>query len=246
MRDLRHECIIALGILLISLNQHRFSGVSWTWSGNLNYTDQVSHWDASGRDHDSDKVPSRIAYDANGNVKTWGYMTNSSNKYHAQWFKLLLSEEAGQKGGPKVKEVKELLKTLNKKPVDIVADYLKKLWRHSLKEIELKLTKQALDNMQLRVVITVPAQWDHAGEELTRQAAIQAGITTPRFAGRTTLKLVSEPEAAALAAWKEAGLQLRPDLSVTIFPNPAKCFELTQHSPAIHLLSATQEAALWT
>jgi molecular chaperone DnaK (HSP70) len=128
---------------------------------------------------------------------------------------LLLSNQAHEQGGSKIDEVRQLLDRLNKKPIDVVADYLRKLWNHTLKIIELKLTKIALDNMALRVVITVPATWDHAAQELTRKAAIQAGITAPRYSGQTSLKLVSEPEAAALATWKDSGLQSRPDLIVS-------------------------------
>lgn len=132
-----------------------------------------------------------------------------------QWFKLLLSDEAREKGGGKVAEAQAVLQRLRKEPVDVVADYLKQLWRHAVEQIELKLTRIAFENMDLRIVLTVPANWDHKAQERTRKAAIKAGITARRSLGAPVLKLVTEPEAAALAAWKEAGLKLRPDFKAS-------------------------------
>ena len=131
-----------------------------------------------------------------------------------QWFKLLLSEDACEQGGRKVVEAKDLMMKLGKTPVEVVADFLEKLWEHALELIELRLTKMSLDNRALRVVLTVPANWDRKACSLTRDAAVKAGITASRYAGKTTLRLVTEPEAAALAAWTESGLQWRPDIVV--------------------------------
>jgi len=204
--------------MLISCVRHRYSGVSWTWSGNLNNTDQISSWDTIGRDRDSDKVPSRIIYDARGKVFGWGFTPKPDGPYfQVQWFKLLLSDEARQQGGEKVKEAQSQLAILKKQPVDVVADYLRHLWLHAIEVIELRLTKIAFDNMDLRVVLTIPANWDLTAQRRTKEAAIKAGITLRRVAGIPTLKLVTEPEAAAIAAWKEAGLQWRPDLKVCFF-----------------------------
>jgi len=203
--------------MLIRPARYRYSGVSWTWSGNLNNTDQISSWDTIGRDRDSDKVPSRIIYDARGEVVGWGFTPKpDGNYYQVQWFKLLLSDEACQQGGEKVKEAQTQLLTLKKQPVDVVADYLRQLWLHAIEIIELRLTKIAFDNMDLRIVLTVPANWDLTAQRRTKQAAVQAGITARRIPGVPTFKLVTEPEAAALAAWKEAGLQWHPNIKVEL------------------------------
>jgi hypothetical protein len=189
--------------------------VSWTWSGNLSNTDQISSWKGSGRERDSDKVPSKIIYDLRGKVVGWGFACASEGTFQVQWFKLLLSDEAREKGGGKVAEAQAVLQRLKKEPVDVVADYLEQLWRHAVEQIELKLTRIAFDNMDLRIVLTVPANWDHNAQERTKKAAIKAGITARRSLGTPALKLVTEPEAAALSAWKEAGLKLRPDFQVS-------------------------------
>jgi molecular chaperone DnaK (HSP70) len=142
-------------------------------------------------------------------------MVTSQDEFQAQWFKLLLSPQARKQGGERVGETIEMLKYLKKSPVDVVADYLKCLWKHAVEDIELSLSKIAVDNMTFRVVLTVPANWDHMAQALTKKAAQKAGIEAVRSRGPTTFRMVSEPEAAALAAWKEAGMRWRPDLSVS-------------------------------
>ena len=49
-----------------------------------------------------------------------------------------------------------------------------------------------LQNQKLSYVLTVPAIWSDKAKELTRQAALTAGIK------RENLTLITEPEAAAL------------------------------------------------
>jgi hypothetical protein len=172
---------------------------------------------SSARNQQADKVPSKICYDDQGNVLKWGYMVSPQDPNQAAWFKLLLSDEAREQGGDRVSATISLLGKLRKSPVDVVADYLRCLWNHAIKNIELALVKIAVDNMTFRVVLTLPANWDHNAQELTRQAAVQAGITLPRSRGATVFKTVSEPEAAALAAWRESGMRWRPDLKVLVF-----------------------------
>lgn len=222
--------------------------MSWTWSkaSSPDQIEQVHKWDVdmgTARAQEADKVPSKICYDHGGNVLKWGYMVTPKDRLQAQWFKLLLSEAAMEQGGARVEETKSLLRRLNKSPVDVVADYLRCLWLHAIDVIELALTKIAVDNMTFRVVLTLPANWDHSAQELTKKAAIQAGITASRSRGPTSFRTVSEPEAAALAAWKEAGMRWRPDLKV--------CFEIYRRvmlmllSWKTHLLCVMQVEAPW-
>ncbi|PVH75767.1 actin-like ATPase domain-containing protein [Cadophora sp. DSE1049] len=196
-----------------------YSGVSWTWSkaASPDQIEQVHKWDVdsgSARNQESDKVPSRICYDDRGKVLKWGYMVSPQDENQAQWFKLLLSEDAIDQGGAKVLETKRVLRKLKKTAVDVTADFLRCLWKHAIEVIELALTKIAVDNMTFRVVLTLPANWKHSAQELTKKAAIQAGILERRLRGETTFRMVTEPEAAALAAWREAGMRWRPDLQL--------------------------------
>jgi len=92
------------------------------------------------------------------------------------------------------------LAILDKEPVDVASDYLQKLWEHATRVIKSKIGEALFDSLQIKVVLTVPAIWDHQGQDMTRRAADRAGITKGE---NTTLKLVSEPEAAALAVLKD-------------------------------------------
>ena len=87
-------------------------------------------------------------------------------------------------------------------PTQVVAAYLKKLWRHTLAQLR---TRVVLDSWPLRVGITVPAIWPHYAHSAMREAARLAGITAERDIGLTTLDLIQEPEAAALSILFERG-----------------------------------------
>lgn len=190
------------------------------WSHSPNNVDQISSWKGNGRQCDSDKVPSKLVYDLSGRVCGWGWETPANGQVQVQWFKLLLSDEAKDKGGARVTETQLLLeKVIKKQPIDVVADFLRVLWKHTMEQLDLKLNSATVDNIELRIVLTVPANWDHKAQERTKRAAEKAGLTTKRPSsriGHPTLRLVTEPEAAALAAWTQAGLQWRPDLKVRL------------------------------
>jgi molecular chaperone DnaK (HSP70) len=134
-----------------------------------------------------------------------------------QWFKLLLSADAQRNAGEKVQEAQRILNCLNKLPVDVVADYLGCLWTHALTILEEKrLSRAILDSLVFKVVITVPAAWDHHAQDLMHEAATRAGIRASRAIGPTSVQLIAEPEAAALAAFSDAGLQWQPGLEVLL------------------------------
>ena len=77
----------------------------------------------------------------------------------------------------------------------MVADYLKLLWDYTLDDIK-KLQPEYEDIFTLRVVLTVPAIWSPAAKDKTLQAARIAGMPG-------NIRLVTEPEAAALATLKD-------------------------------------------
>lgn len=56
-----------------------------------------------------------------------------------------------------------------------------------------------LKKTKLQVVITLPAIWPPYAQQRMKQAAQQSSILDARPAGATTLRFISEPEAAALA-----------------------------------------------
>ncbi|KAI9271859.1 hypothetical protein BDA99DRAFT_602584 [Phascolomyces articulosus] len=81
-------------------------------------------------------------------------------------------------------------------PVQVVADYLAALHRHTLKELRYKFASNYHPDT-FRYCLTVPALWSDKAKHMMRQAAIQAGIVSPSDPS-DRLVLISEPEAAAL------------------------------------------------
>lgn len=79
--------------------------------------------------------------------------------------------------------------------MEITTDYLRALWSHALTHLNDKIGTYLLDNLQIKLVVTIPAIWDHQAQELTKAAAKAAGMLNRRKP--TTLELCSEPEAAA-------------------------------------------------
>lgn len=91
------------------------------------------------------------------------------------------------------------------KAVDYSADYLTRIVDHVLHEsLPRQFGSSFLENQQISYVVTVPAIWTDKAKDLTRQAAVRAGID------QSKLMLITEPEAAALycaTLCKEADLK---------------------------------------
>jgi molecular chaperone DnaK (HSP70) len=82
---------------------------------------------------------------------------------------------------------------VNKKPVEITADYLTCVLRYVHEAcFPAQFGADFLSKRQMDYIITVPAIWSDRAKSLTRQATVKAGIPEDR------LVLVTEPEAAAL------------------------------------------------
>lgn len=115
-----------------------------------------------------------------------------------------------QHRSPQIQKAKALLREAGKTPVQAVADYLRLLWQHALSNMKRNLGEAMVEGLAFQVVCTVPAVWSTNAVNKMRTAAQDAGITTHRFAGATTLEFVSEPEAAALATFED--LKARPNI----------------------------------
>ncbi|KAF9508045.1 hypothetical protein BS47DRAFT_1384888 [Hydnum rufescens UP504] len=107
-----------------------------------------------------------------------------------------------------------------KQPVDLITDYLKKLWENAKPRIrELGFTPDDLKSAD--IWISIPATWNVNTGEIMREAAYKAGLVAPQGSlqydgGRDRLHIVSEPEAAAVhsSLWKE--LNLNPNQSFMV------------------------------
>jgi hypothetical protein len=146
---------------------------------------------------DEDQVPTQY----NIATDSWGYEI-TSDMTPMKWFKLLLLRPENMteeiRNSEQLKAARALLaRSPNITPEILIGMYLRKLWRHTLEQIKRYTT--GVDNLPLKVGITIPAIWPPYAHKSMREAAAQAGILDHRDIGETTLDLVQEPEAAGLA-----------------------------------------------
>lgn len=147
----------------------------------------------------SDKIPSDTAYGEHGELVGQGFEIPEGVQ-PLQWVKLLL-EPNGFKGktANDVKMWKCYRDLREKKPVDVVTDYLKWLWERTKYCVIDKVDEDDIfenKDVHLTVVLTVPASWSERAKQCVQKAAMMAGI--PELA----IKLVPEPEAAAIFGLK--------------------------------------------
>jgi molecular chaperone DnaK (HSP70) len=163
----------------------------------------VSDWETEEANNtDLEKVPSVVTYNSKGEVNSWGF-TPEERQHHISWFKMGLCEEArkmlAKERPERYKKLYDLLATYKKDPLDVSADYLRLLWAHSMENIREMVDPLLWENIKMRIVLTVPAIWDHKAQALTRKAAKMAGMLDRKG---STLELIGEPEAAVLAVFK--------------------------------------------
>lgn len=82
-----------------------------------------------------------------------------------------------------------------KEAVDVVADYLSGLYKHTLARLALNYGKEFVDVTPIEFVLTVPAIWSDKARSLTKEAATRAGFGSRQD---DKMRMVSEPEAAAI------------------------------------------------
>ncbi|CAJ0545661.1 Ff.00g091340.m01.CDS01 [Fusarium sp. VM40] len=184
-----------------------FSGVAWAYSREPDEIEIVTSWDTE-LNHCSDveKAPTQLYFDENGQNVKWGYSI-PIDKEPLKWFKLLLIDPkdlpTDVARSSQLQEARRLKNKIKKEPIEIIATFLRKLWDHSLDSIRRAVGVDLLKRTKLQVVITLPAIWPPYAQQRMKQASQQSGILDGRPAGATTLRFISEPEAAALATIKD-------------------------------------------
>lgn len=147
-------------------------------------------------------------------MSSWGYKIDTG-KHQISWFKLRLSQTASEKlqhdQPQRYKRLETLLEIHDKEPVEVVADYLRCLWSHATENIQSKIGRDLWNNVQLNIVLTVPAIWDHQAQQLTKKAAEMAGLLERPG---TFFELIGEPEAAALSVFDEMKWQKERHIQV--------------------------------
>ncbi|RPB20863.1 actin-like ATPase domain-containing protein [Terfezia boudieri ATCC MYA-4762] len=190
-----------------------FSGVAWH---NLASNKTHHNRDWPDQNQSSDKVPSVLRYSSKG-IK-WGYVPATPASKRLEWFKLLLNEgdyttptellqrlkRKGLKGYPESKstnlaQLRTTIKAIpaGKKPADLAADYLRSLYKFVQFRIgeSFPVLKEQLGDegaVEIKCCLTVPAIWDDKAKEITKKAAIDAGLSEKQ------IFMISEPEAAAV------------------------------------------------
>uniref|UniRef100_A0A8H7K210 Uncharacterized protein n=1 Tax=Bionectria ochroleuca TaxID=29856 RepID=A0A8H7K210_BIOOC len=191
-----------------------YSGAAWATAEDFG-NDQINFitiWPDA--DLEEAKVPTTLVYKPNG-TQCWGYQVPFEDKDRFSWFKLLLLRDEDLpkeiKESEPLQRARQLLDKLGKTPVEVIADYLRKLWEHTLDIIAKARSSTLLDALKFHVVLTVPASWKDYARRAMKDAAKRAGITSDRPAGETVLSFAMEPEAAALATIWEKERHLKAD-----------------------------------
>ncbi|KAK7961949.1 uncharacterized protein PG986_002774 [Apiospora aurea] len=174
----------------------------------------IRGWPATRRSQrDLQKVPTRLHYGEDGQI-SWGYDIPDDVK-PLQWFKLLLLDKDDfpgyLRGSTHLQEAQDMIRQLGKDATTVTADYLRLLWQHTLESLKKIRGKGLVESTPFHVVLTVPAVWPEIARNRMRKAAEDAGILDRRLGGVTSLKFISEPEAAAISILYSE-LDDRPDL----------------------------------
>jgi molecular chaperone DnaK (HSP70) len=158
----------------------------------------------------SEKTPTTLAYEVhNDKPIAWGGQVKQSHPIIASQFKLGLQKDAPNHYRPPLSEPGAKTSPFaqffqsdrgwkhpdlpNKKPSEFVADYLNEVRQFIVNTaLPNDFGDKFLRNITPQYVLTVPAIWRDKAKDLTKKAAVRAGIPLK------DLTLVSEPEAAAL------------------------------------------------
>ncbi|KAF2258543.1 hypothetical protein CC78DRAFT_621736 [Lojkania enalia] len=193
-----------------------FSGVCWTWSGDLQHVHTVQSWDD---DTDSAKVPSRIQFDGRVPI-AWGFGLEESRTTF-EWFKLILDYEnlpLEIQSSQRVQQAHNKLAQWSgedptKAAVKVTARYLRMLWKHAIAVIRNQEGQTWIDGMSCKVVITRPAIWSNKASARTRKAAEWAILREQGPFASIDMQMISEPEAAAQAILQAPAVARRPDVT---------------------------------
>ncbi|KAJ2902345.1 hypothetical protein MKZ38_000662 [Zalerion maritima] len=180
-----------------------YTGAAWAFRDELREKRPmhvVKQWEGcDGNMVTTNRVPSAISYGSEHT--TWGFGV-SQHLETTRWMKLFMVNEESL--GPQISRSPHLLQEYEKfnrtgkKATEIVSDFLRLLWHHTLDVIQQDSRVSDLQSLHIHVVLTTPAIWKGHVHAALRQAANMAGISGPKDSGRTTIQLLPGPEAAAI------------------------------------------------
>ena len=176
----------------------------------------IKNWPSQGNQF-AEKTPSVLSYASD--PPGWGANVKIKDEPRIAQFKLGLQENIGRHymnrsmpstatsvlGGYLFDHNWKHPKLPNKTALDYTGDYLTRVREYVTTQVlPSRYGAKFLQNQQISYIITVPAIWSDKAKDLTRRAAVTAGIP------RKKLMLITEPEAAAVfcaTLCKEVDLQ---------------------------------------
>ncbi|KAK7701494.1 hypothetical protein SLS64_010239 [Diaporthe eres] len=189
-----------------------FSGAAWQQFSEDEIFFVLAWPSSQGENQDRIKVPSRLHYDDQGTVTTWGYDDPNGEANTLEWFKLALVPNEDLPPGlwksTKLIETRDKMRDLKIDATQAMAQYMEKIWTHALHEIKESIGSRDFDSTPLQAVITIPAIWGNQAIDKMKTAAASS-IMQSRPAGLTTYEFLSEPEAAVQAYAKKLQRKLR-------------------------------------
>ncbi|KAJ8113126.1 hypothetical protein OPT61_g4676 [Boeremia exigua] len=154
-----------------------------------------------------EKVPSEITYQVEGLV--WDSLIPPQADRHI-WTKLQLDSPQGREEAKIFRELSRSSQSVQKPPVDIVADYLAQVKTHLIETLDQKYGKTLWRSLSVTLVVTVPAVWSDLAKDRTLQAVDKAGPNKFEFPQLSQPPiLTTEPEAAALYTIKTLRLSVQ-------------------------------------
>ncbi|KAL2822222.1 hypothetical protein BDW59DRAFT_103646 [Aspergillus cavernicola] len=181
-----------------------FTRVAWATTEEFlrDQINLITTWPGTGRKEG--KVPSELAYEDNNIL--WGFeVPNHSDP--VRWLNLLLLKNEDVAEGERLAKFRlqgrRMLRVNGWSAVDLVADFLRPLWKHIMETITNCHGKHVMRLLRFHVVLTVPTTWKTYARQALKNAAIKAGMLKSRSAGKTRLRIVPKLEAAVLAILSE-------------------------------------------
>jgi hypothetical protein len=177
-------------------------------SGSISDIVLIKSWPGTRRDVDHAlKAPSHIAYPEDNQKlgkRRWGFQVEAGHKCYS-WTKLLLDQNIPltKYDDPMLEKASKLgIMQLpeGKDAVDVVADFLMGVYEHIMHTLEKGLTKEILDISAIEFWFTMPAIWSDKAQASTREAAQRAGFGQSSSRPGDKIFMITEPEAAAIAA----------------------------------------------
>lgn len=206
-----------------------------TRSESMKDPEPITKWPGgSAANETREKVPSKIAYASENPDKltedVWGYGVFPGLRSYC-WTKLLLDKKTceTQYDDPLLQQaVGSAIMGLppNKSAEDVVSDYLGFMYQHCLRSLEEKMTPAILAVTPLEFWFTMPAIWSDQAQFATKRAAERAGFGSRP---QDEIRMITEPEAAALAAFKSTSENFEDVLQVVLqVPITVRMSGLTQ------------------